>query len=52
MKLISTDLTNLVSLEQSHHKPTGMYGGGPLKGTSLYITIQVFYGIAPMTQGL
>ena len=28
MKLISTKLTNLVSLEQSHHKPVGMYGGG------------------------
>ncbi len=27
MKLISTRLTNLVSLEQSHYKPMGMYGG-------------------------
>ena len=34
MKLISTKLTNLVSLEQSHHNPMGMYGGGPLKFTN------------------
>ena len=27
----STKLTNLVSLEQSHHKSTGMYGGGLIK---------------------
>ena len=31
MKLISTKLTNLVSLEQSNHKPIGRYGGGLLK---------------------
>ena len=30
MKLISTKFTNLVSLEQSYHKPMGMYGGVPL----------------------
>ncbi len=28
VKLIFTKLTNIVSLEQSHHKPMGMYGGG------------------------
>ncbi len=28
MKPISTKLTNLVSLEQSNHKPMGMCGGG------------------------
>ncbi len=33
MKLISTKLTNLVSLEQSYHKPMLMYGGGLLKLT-------------------
>ncbi len=27
VKFISTKLTKLVSLEQSHHKPMGMYGG-------------------------
>ena len=31
MELISTKLTNLVSLEQSNHKPKGMCGGGLLK---------------------
>ncbi len=30
MKLISTALTNIVSLEQSHHKPMGMYDVVPL----------------------
>ncbi len=30
VKLISTKLTNLVLLEQSHHKPMRMYGGVPL----------------------
>ena len=25
--VVSTKLTNLVSLEQYHHKPTGMYDG-------------------------
>ncbi len=30
MKLISTNLTNLLSMEQCHHKPIGMYGGGVL----------------------
>ena len=28
MKLVSTNLTNLVPLEQFHHKPMGMYDGG------------------------
>ncbi len=31
MKLISTKLAKLVSLEQSIHKPKGMCGGGLLK---------------------
>ncbi len=30
MKLISTNLTNLLSLEQFNHKPMGMYRGGVL----------------------
>ncbi len=30
VKLIFTNLTNLMSLEQLHHKPMGMYGGGLL----------------------
>ncbi len=30
MKLISTNRTNLLSLEQFHHKPMGMYGDGVL----------------------
>ncbi len=34
MKLISTMLTNIVSLEQSNHKPKGMYGGVPLVGSN------------------
>ncbi len=31
VKLISSKLTSLVSLEQSQLKPIGRYGGGPLK---------------------
>ncbi len=31
MKLVSTNLTNLVALEQFHLKPTGVYGGANLR---------------------
>ncbi len=31
MKLVFTNLTNLVALEQFHLKPTGVYGGGLLQ---------------------
>ncbi len=32
-RLLFTKLINIVSLEQSHHKPMWMYDGGPLKLT-------------------
>ena len=31
VKLVSTNFTNLVPVEQFHHKPVGMYDGGLLK---------------------
>ncbi len=31
MKLVSTKFTDLVPVEQFHHKPMGMYDGGPLR---------------------
>ncbi len=36
-------VTNLLSLEQSHHKPMGMHGGGHRGHTD---------GVVPMIQGL
>ena len=47
MKLISaTKLTNLVSLEQFHHKPMAMYGGGlpELALGQVLITIKTISG--------
>ena len=50
VKLISTKLTDLVSLEQSHRKPLGIYGCGPslasycqLKGTPPYTPIGLWW---------
>ncbi len=48
MKLISTKLTNIVSSEQSHKKPLGMYGSGLLKfalgGKSVKLAQRFFRG--------
>ncbi len=44
VKVVSTKFTDLVPMEQFHHKPMGMYDGGLLR--------YVFDGIAPMAQGL
>ncbi len=35
LELIFIELINFVSLEQLHHKPSGMDADGPLKGTTI-----------------
>ena len=53
VKLVFTKLVNLMSLEQSHYKPMGMYCGGPGRLTDHHNTFpKVLDGVAVMAQGL
>ncbi len=55
VNLPSTKVVNLVSLEQCHHNPMSMYGGGvlvPTLGDHGYTFPKICDGIALMEQGL